>query len=656
MGVYLHDIPLDQALTVLRENLARLGLPGRLGEEILPLGPELAGRVTARPIFARISAPHYHASAMDGFAVNAKDTEGALPSRPVILKVGDGVRYVDTGDPLPDEANAVIPIEMVESLDSSHQAAQNPRAPDWIRIRSAAVPWQHVRPMGEDMVATQLVLPAGHPLRPVDLGALAAAGCFEIPVARKPVVFVIPTGSELIPVGQVPRRGDIIEFNSIVLAAQLEQWGAVAHRSKIIPDDFHKIQAAVREAAAQADLILVNAGSSAGSEDFTAGVVASLGELWVHGVACRPGHPVILGAVKKDGADHLTTPVIGVPGYPVSAVLTAEIFIQPLLRRWIGLPASRGEEVEASITRKIVSPGGDDDYMRVVVGKVGGKTLAAPIARGAGVISSLVKADGIVIIPSGCQGLEAGASVRVRLYTPLRELENTLLAIGSHDMTLDLLAARLNEKGVRFTSANAGSQGGLIALRRGEAHLAGTHLLDPESGVYNLAAVGRYIPDRKISLIHWADRTQGLIVPKGNPKKLTSLANLADEGIRFINRQRGSGTRILLDYHLSRLGIAPDLILGYDQEEYTHLAVAAAVSSGRADCGLGVAAAAYALGLDFVPLFQEEYDLAIPNDFLTLPLLQPLLDLMNDAGFQDEVRNQPGYDPTRMGTLIAELG
>lgn len=656
MSIYLHDIPLDEALAALQENLARLGLAGRLGAETLPLGPQLAGRITAAPIHARISAPHYHASAMDGFAVIAAQTEGALPSRPVELMIGSQVKYVDTGDPLPAWANAVIPIEMVESLDENTGIAANPRAPQAIRIRNAVTPWQHIRPMGEDMVATQLVLPAGHALRPVDLGALAAAGCFEIPVARRPRIAILPTGTELIPIGQQPKEGDIIEFNSTVLAAQVELWGAEARRSAILPDDFEQIRAAVQTAAQTADLVLINAGSSAGSEDYSARVVESLGEVWVHGVAVRPGHPVILGAVRHGELENGMTPVIGVPGYPVSAALTAEIFIQPLVSQWLGSPQPRLVEVDARITRKVTSPAGDDDYLRVVVGEVGGQVVAAPIARGAGVISSLVKADGIVVIPSGSQGLEAGARVKVRLYTPRNDLGRTLMVIGSHDMTLDILAYKLNEKGVRLSSANAGSQGGLIALQRGEAHLAGTHLLDPATGEYNCSAVAKYIPDKKIHLIHWAGRTQGLIVPRGNPKRIASLSDLSGGGLRFVNRQRGAGTRILLDYHLSLAGIAPESVLGYNQEEYTHLAVAVAVASGRADCGLGVAAAAEALGLDFVPLYLEQYDLAIPAEFIDLPLLKPLFDLMHDSRFQQEVGSQPGYDTRRMGTLIAEVG
>jgi putative molybdopterin biosynthesis protein len=269
-------------------------------------------------------------------------------------------------------------------------------------------------------------------------------------------------------------------------------------------------------------------------------------------------------------------------------------------------------------------------------------------------ITSLVRADGIAVIPSGVQGLEAGSEVNVRLYRNPAELDDTIFVIGSHDMTLDLLAQFIMERGRRLVSANVGSQGGLVALRRGEAHFAGSHLLDPATGEYNLSAIAQYLPDIPVRVVTWAGREQGLIVRKGNPKNIRSLADLASPGIRFINRQRGAGTRVLLDYHLQNLSISPDAIVGYELEEYTHLAVAAAVASERADCGLGVTAAARALDLDFVPLFQERYDLVIPCEHLKSKLLHPLFDLMHDSDFRNAVAAMPGYDVTNMGNIVKD--
>jgi putative molybdopterin biosynthesis protein len=672
LSVYLHDVPLPEALNRLDKALAQAGLAGLLGEEEIDLQPGAVGRVLARPVFARLSSPHYASSAMDGFAVRAEDTAGALPSSPVDLRVASETSpdqdfqglavYLDTGDPLPAWADAVIPIEQVESLgaaagtDGEFIPVKDVRHPQVIRLRAAVPPWSHIRPVGEDIVATQLVLPQGQVLRPVDLGALAAGGLSRVPVARRPVVAILPTGSELVPLGQPVKPGDIVEFNSLVLAAQVESWGGLANRLPITPDDFDLICRRVQQAALQADLVLINAGSSAGSEDFSAGVVEKLGKLLVHGVAVRPGHPVILGMLlpEKAGCPR-PVPVIGVPGYPVSAALTGEIFIEPLLARWLGRLPAEPVTVTARLTRKVTSPPGDDDYLRVAVGRVGPDLLAAPLARGSGVITSLVRADGIAILPRGSQGLPAGASLSVRLYRHPHDLERTIFAIGSHDIALDLMAMYLARRERRLASANVGSQAGLVALRRGEAHLAGSHLLDPETGQYNLRYIREYLPGVQVKVIQLVGREQGLIVVPGNPKGLRSLDDLLLPGVTFVNRQRGAGTRVLLDYHLSRLRISPDSIRGYTREEYTHLAVAAAVQSGRADCAMGIAAAAQALELEFVPLYQEQYQLVIPAQFYVEPLLAPLLEILQEPAFRQAVADLPGYDTSHMGELVAEL-
>jgi putative molybdopterin biosynthesis protein len=266
-----------------------------------------------------------------------------------------------------------------------------------------------------------------------------------------------------------------------------------------------------------------------------------------------------------------------------------------------------------------------------------------------------VRADGIVRIPRFSEGHNAGDEVTVHLYRNPAEIARTIVAIGSHDLTLDLLAQYLAEGGLRLASANVGSQGGLVALRRGEAHLAGCHLLDPDSGEYNLSYVRRYLPGVPAVLVTLVGRDQGLLLPPGNPKNIRALADLARPEVTFVNRQRGAGTRVLLDFELGKLELEPDAIRGYEREEYTHLAVAAAVQSGRTDCGLGIHAAARALGLDFLPLFKERYDLAIPREHFEAPLLRPLLDLLHDHRFRAAVAALPGYDVSGMGSIAAEV-
>ncbi len=666
---YLEDIPLDDAWAAFREALEAAGLWRPLDAETVPLN-QANGRVTAAPVWARLSSPHYHAAAMDGYAVRAGDTIGATERTPVALALletqgsgGEGeqgstlspplpfshafgkepvAHAVNTGHPLPAGTNAVIMIEHV-------QPVVLPDGRAGIAIRAAVPPWHHVRSMGEDMVATELVLPANHRLRPVDLGALAGSGHATVAVYRRPRVAIIPTGSELVPVeAGEPEAGQIIEYNSLVLAAQVENWGGLATRWPIVADNFDAIRDAVVEASAGHDLILLNAGSSAGSEDYTAHVVEGLGRLLVHGVAVRPGHPVILGMIESTAV-----PIIGVPGYPVSAALTGEIFVEPLLARWQGQQPRQSATLQGALSRKLVSHTGDEDFVRVVVGRVGNAYTVTPISRGAGVITSLVRADGIVRVPRFSEGHDAGATVTVHLYRDPREIERTLVAIGSHDLILDVLAQFLAARhdGLRLASANVGSLGGLVALRRGEAHLAGSHLLDTETGEYNVSYIRRYLPGQEIALVTLAGREQGWMVPPGNPKGLSQWADAARADVELVNRQRGAGTRVLLDYELGKLGIEPVAVRGYEREEYTHLAVAAAVASGAADAGLGIRAAARALKLDFVPLAHEAYQLVIPRRHYESELLRPLLDLLQDDEFRAAVTTMPGYDLAEMGSV-----
>ena len=635
---YLSDIPLEDALGRYLGALDDVGGLAHTQSEVVALS-HARGRVTAEPVWARVSSPHYDSAAMDGIAVRASDTVGATETSPLRLAVGEQAVWVDTGDPMPEEYDAVIMVEVVHEVDGST-----------LEIQAPAAPYQHVRPLGEDIVATELVLPESNTIRPVDMGACAAAGLSELVVRRKPSVAVIPTGNELVQVGSDLKPGDIIEFNSLVLAGMVEEWGGEAAIWDTIPDDFDRLLDAVRDAAAKHDIVLVNAGSSAGSEDYTARVVESLGELVVHGTAIRPGHPIVLGVVEGKAA-------LGIPGYPVSAALTCELFVKPLIERKLGLSATERNKVSATITRKTLSPMGEDEFLRVRLGRVGEKLVASPVERGAGVIMSLVRADGIVKIPRFSEGLDAGAEVRVELLRPVEAIEDTVVVIGSHDMTLDLLASHVRRARPQMTlaSSNVGSMGGLLALARGEAHMAGSHLLDEETGEYNLSFIRRFLKGRGVVVVNLVQRIQGLILPRGNPKGIGALEDLMREDVVFLNRQRGSGTRLLLDYKLRELGMEAEDIRGYDREEYTHLAVAAAVAGGRADVGLGILSAANAMGLEFVPLLSEQYDLVILSEYYESERVQFVLEVIRGDAFRSEVDALGGYDTSSMGRVVAEL-
>lgn len=639
---FLQDVPLEEATARWLAALDEAGALGQMSGEDAPLtAPDIVGRIIAWPVWAVASSPHYDAAAMDGIAVRAADTVGATETRPVALEVGNQAVWIDTGDPMPVGMDAVVMIEHVQR-DASD--------PSTLRVSEPVAPWQHVRPLGEDIVATELVLTENHRITPADLGACAAAGLTTVPVRRRPRVTIIPTGDELAPINAPRKPGDIPEFNSLILAALVRQWGGEPMVYDPAPDDFDAIREAVASGLESSDVVAINAGSSAGDADYTASVIESLGTLQVHGIAVRPGHPVALGVASGKA-------VMGLPGYPVSAALTAELLLLPLLERLLGTTMPARQRISANITRKVVSPIGEDEFLRVAVGRVGNKIIATPVQRGAGVVMSLVRADGIVRIPRHTEGMDAGAEVEVELLRPLEEVENTIVAIGSHDLALDLMRGflRRGRPSMNLASAHVGSLGGLLALRRGEAHVAGCHLMDTESGEYNTSYILRYLPDTPVAVIRLVGRTQGLMTAPGNPANIASLEDLLRPGVRFVNRQRGSGTRVLLDYQLQRMGAAPEEIVGYQREEYSHLAVAAAVSGGSADAGLGVLSAARALELDFVPLLNEEYDLVIPAEHYESRHLRPLLDLLAAADFRQAVDALGGYDVSRMGELRVML-
>ncbi|HEY7926824.1 MAG TPA: molybdopterin biosynthesis protein [Candidatus Dormibacteraeota bacterium] len=595
---------------------------------------EAVGRVTAEPIWASRSSPPFDAAAMDGIALRAVDSRGASETTPLLL-APDAFAVVDTGDPLPDGYDAVVMREHVHYVSGQAE------------LRAAVAPYQHVRSIGEDISATELLLPAGHRLRAVDVAAAAAAGTTGIVVRRAPVVAILPTGDEMRPAGSELAPGELLDTNSLMLAAQARAIGCEAITLPIEPDDQDRIAAAIREAIGVCDLMIVIAGSSAGRDDYTAQLVAQLGTLAVHGVAVRPGHPVVLGAIDA-------TPVIGAPGYPVSASLTFDIFAVPLLADLEGAVATPRPQTRARLARKVVSVIGSDDWVRVRLGRVGGGLVASPLPRGAGVLTSLVRADGLLVIPTEVEGHHAGEEVDISLLRSLPEIEGTIVAIGSHDPILDLAASELRTRDPRVTlaSSNVGSLGGLIALRDGLCHLAGSHLLEPDTGEYTIPYVEQMLAGHDIAIVRLVHREQGLIVAPGNPLGVGGIADLAQPELRYVNRQRGAGTRVLLDYELQRAGVDPAALSGYSREEPTHLAVAAAISAGRADCGLGVQAAARAFGLDFVPVAQEPFDLVLERGTAESERLAPLWALMETAEFRSAVETLGGYDTSEMGRRI----
>ena len=634
-NIYLENVPLGEALERWLALCREEGVVFHIENEVVGTGGA-AGRVVAEPLFAKVSSPPFHSSAMDGVAVFASDTYGATESGPVRIVLGSNAELIDTGDPLQTGYDAVI---MVEDL--------NEVEPGVFEIIRPASPWQNVRPLGEDIVETELVLPRGHVIRPVDIGALLNAGFTEVPVRRRPVIAIIPTGTELVEDPGKIEPGKVMESNSWVLASFARAAGAEPVRMDLIPDDRGLIMNAVEQALGTADAVVVNAGTSAGREDYTKSIIEELGAVAVHGVAIRPGKPVVLGVARGK-------PVIGLPGFPVANWRGAEEFLRPLITAFLGLPPRPAAVTRAKLARKVFSTPGFDEFVQVKVGRVNEELMAVPLPRGSGVSMSLVRSDGVIRIPAESEGTERGAEVDVRLYDPDIDVDGTILAVGSHDVSLDLLAGRIRQVDPRISlaSANVGSMGGIMAVKEGRAHIAGVHLLDPETGRFNVPYVLREIPPDEVFLMHMCERTQGLMVPPGNPKGIKGVEDVAWPGVSFINRQKGSGTRLLLDYLLGRAGIEPGGIYGYEREMFTHTAVAAAVAGGTADVGLGVLAAARALKLEFIPVAAERYELLGLRSLMGTPGYEALLSVLSDPEFRGEVEALGGYDLSHAGELV----
>ncbi len=599
------------------------------------------GRVTAAPVWARWSSPAAHQAAMDGFAVAAAATFGARPEDPRLLAVGREAFPINTGHLMPPGTDAVIMVENVPDPEA-----------DPLTVEAPVFPWHNVRRVGEDLVAGEMVLPEGVEITPWAQGAMLAAGVMRVLVRPRPRVIIIPTGRELLPAAGLeaePPAGRLVEFNSVILSGLVEKAGGLPEVWPIVPDDAARLTEVLERALAAGDVVMINAGSSAGSEDYTYQAVAALGEVLVHGVAMMPGKPTLLGVVAGK-------PVIGNPGYPVSAVLSFEEFAQPLIAGWAGRRLAPRPTLPVHPSQNLPSKPGLTEFIRVTLGRVGDRVMATPLPRGAGTITSLVRADGLLKIPALSEGLEEDRPVEAELLVPPEDIEGTLVVLGSHDNTLDLLATLLRRRDprLRLSSGHVGSLGGLMALRQGRAHLGGSHLYDPETNSYNVPYIQKYLADMPLKLINLAWRQQGFIVVPGNPQNIRTVADLTRPGVRFINRQRGAGTRLLLDFLLTQAGLDPAALQGYDREEYTHMAVAANIKSGTADAGLGILAAARALGLDFVPLTPERYDLVVPVPTFEDPRFQALLAVIRSGEFKTGAEALGGYDLKDCGKIVWE--
>lgn len=627
---YLTNQSLDDAKAAYFAALKERGFAPRTETAAIQ---DALGRYTAKPVYAQICAPHYHACAMDGIAVVAKDTFGATETTPVILNPGQYI-VVDTGDPLPEGCDAVVMIEDVI------------RVQDGVKLLKSAAPWQHVRQIGEDICAGEMLLPSYSRITPASMGAMLAGGVLHVAVYARPKVGIIPTGDEVVAPTENPGPGDVMEFNSTIFSGMIRQWGGEPVTYPIVKDKLPLIIETLQKAISECDIVLLNAGSSAGRDDYSSQAIGTVGEVFCHGISIKPGKPTILGCAGK-------VPVLGIPGYPVSGIIVVEQLLKPLVMQLTGCPGYSDTQVKATLSRQLNSGLKYREFVRVRLGYVDDKLIASPLNRGAGVVTSFVKADAIMEIPQNSEGYDAGATVDVQLLRPLDEVKQALVVTGSHDPLIDELAELMRQRWreASVASTHVGSMGGIMAARRQEMHVGGIHLLDEATGTYNLPYLKKNFPQGGVRLVECVQRIQGLMVAKGNPKHIQTLADLQKPQMRYVNRQKGSGTRVLCDYLCRRDGIDMDQIYGYEREEFTHTAVAALVASDSADAGLGIYSAAKLYDLDFIPICLEQYDLLIPDYAWDTPMVQRLLTVLQSREFRSKLESLGGYELDQPGRV-----
>jgi len=626
-NIYLSSLTLEEAKTLYFD---RLNIEALVTSEIIDTDQAL-DRITVGPIIAKLSSPHYNASAMDGIMIKSEKTYGIDERNPRQFSLGD-FKYVDTGDVITSEYDAVVMIEDVRVVDD-----------ETIELIGPAAPWQHIRPIGEDIVGGEMILPAGHQIRPVDIGALLAGGIFQVEVTKKPSVGILPTGTEIVEPKKDLKPGEIIDSNSRMFEALINKMGGNPTRYSSLKDDYELLKSHVLMMSQEHDIILINAGSSAGTEDYTVDIIKELGEVLVHGVAIKPGKPAILGVINNK-------PVIGIPGYPVSAYFVFDVYVNHLMNLWFNTPQRSRRKVKAILSKRMMSSIKHQEYIRVKIGCVHGKYVATALNRGAGVTMSLVKADGICVVPQNVEGYEAGTEVEIELLRDLSDIDNTLVSIGSHDIVMDIIGDMLNQ--ATLSSTHVGSMGGIMAMKKSEAHIAPVHLLDEVSGTYNVKQKNKFLKSESVILVEGIKRVQGFYVQAGNPKNIKSVKDLMREGVTFVNRQKGAGTRILLDYLLNTNQISSDSIIGYNREMMTHMTVASAVKSATADVGMGIQSVASVMGLEFIPIGEESYDFLVAEDIYGSELYKKFESVITSETFKKKLDDMGGYRIENIGRII----
>jgi putative molybdopterin biosynthesis protein len=623
---FLHVLTRDEAERRFRAHLTL----APLGAETVALHAAL-GRVLAEDVVATVDVPGFDRSNVDGFAVQAADTWGAMEEAPRLLAltaetlapgtvpqaevVAGGATPIATGGMLPRGADAVVMVE--------HTDMEGGR----LVLRRAATAGENISYAGTDIARGETVLRAGQPLSSREIGVLAALGLDRVPVHRKPRVAIFSTGNEIVAPGAPLPVGTVYDSNAAILAAAVEELGGEPVRLGVVPDDEARLAAALHQGLA-CDAVVFSGGTSKGEGDLSYRIVAALQDPGVvaHGVALKPGKPVCLAVTQGK-------PVVILPGFPTSAVFTFHEFMAPVVRAFAGLPPEQRQWVDARLPMRVNSERGRTEYL--LVGLVPGEQgLAAyPMGKGSGSVTTFSSADGFITIGQHTEILDAGAPVQVQLLGQGLQAADLIL-VGSHCVGLDWLAGQLVRQGLRIKSMNVGSTGGLMAARRGECDLGGIHLMDPATGVYNT-----HLLTPGLELVPGYGRMQGIVYRRGDARfegrdAATAMAAARSEaGCAMVNRNAGSGTRILLDRLLA--GAQP---AGYGVQTKSHNAVAVAVAQGRADWGLAIDTVARQYGLGFIPVQEERYDFVLPRDRLARAPVQAFLALLRSDAARAALR------------------
>lgn len=596
------------------------------------------GRILAKDLEARRNIPHFVASAVDGFALRSDMSQNAGPGHPAKLSPEQAV-WINTGGELPVWADAVAMVE-----DTSTGENQE------VRLFRTLPPGANVRPVGEDVMKGQIIGREGDKVTPALCALCVAAGLYEIPVRRKPRTLFIPTGNEVVEPDAIPPEEGvpaqkILETNSVFLRGLFSQWNFPLDIHPILPDDPDKLSQTLENAIKDYDVVLVGAGSAKGRRDFTARVLESLGTLIFRWILVRPGRPAMAASIRNK-------PVLCLPGFPTSTAITAWGLVFPLLKSLEKgqatdpdyLPESVGAigRIGAEFLVPHSSPPGVSEWLRVQAAEIDGIRHIWSLSIGSSSMSAMSESDGLVLLDGNTLECPKGTPCDL-LLTRKVDFDKRILFQGSNDPAFERITSFVRARGSDIVFRSVGSLGGISALSRGEGHVAACHLLDGKTGTYNDAFIARLHgsePWERI-LLFW--REQGIMVRSGNPKKLKTIGDLASSDVSIVNRQPGAGTRVLLDYLLLQEKLLPSDLWGYNNISLTHLDAANKIACGQADAGLGIRAASKAMGLDFIPLTEEPYELVFPRKHENHPGIKALLDALHDKEWKKQVDRLGGY-------------